>query len=250
MSDSQDRIHPATPYRQQEARRQGRFAKSRDLAAAVFLLAALAVVFLGDPHRTAAHGLRRFARACWSTPTTDLQTDSAAEQGKLVVVRILLIAAPLLGLLMLSAAAGHLLQTGWIFSPKKLFPETQRIHPSQSLRRMFSWESWVRSAFSVCKAGVVAVAAGAGLWSQRWLLLRMSDLPAESLPAAFLKIAMSICWPAAAALLVLGAADYAWERWRFQRSLQMTEQELREERRGRETDPQIRARRRQMARSE
>jgi flagellar biosynthetic protein FlhB len=66
--------------------------------------------------------------------------------------------------------------------------------------------------------------------------LAAQETPA--LAAGFLELVLWMTVKAAGALLVLGVIDYAWQRWRFEQRLRMTPEELREELRQQEGDPQ------------
>ena len=95
---------------------------------------------------------------------------------------------------------------------------------------------------------MVLGAAGAVLYQQRGALLGAGRLAAAG---ALHGLAQLLLWTGlklGAALLVLAVLDYAYQRWRHERDLRMTPQELREEMRNLEGNPQVIARRKQVQR--
>ena len=83
--------------------------------------------------------------------------------------------------------------------------------------------------WGLLKLATLLVIAGWSLWSERERLLHLSELPASGLAAAAIEIVLPTGLKMAAALVVLGLADYVYQRWRWEQDLRMSDQELREE---------------------
>jgi flagellar biosynthetic protein FlhB len=237
MTNPAERIHPASPRRRQQAREQGQVAKSRDLAQAVVLLCGVAGLIYGGSGIARFFG--QFARNQWSGPSW--QTANAEQVVSQWNQTIASLAQSLLPLLLLLLAVGvvvHLGQTGFLIRPDRLVPQWSRLNPATGIQRLFSADPFVGLAFGLLKVAAVLVVVGWSCWSQRerWLGLAAQETPA--LAAGFLELVLWMTVKAAGALLVLGVIDYAWQRWRFEQKLRMTPEELREELRQQEGDPQ------------
>ena len=79
----------------------------------------------------------------------------------------------------------------------------------------------------------------------------MLSLSAVEFPANFLiaaGIIYNIAWRMGLALLILAAADWIYQKWRFERDIRMSKQEIKDEARSMDGDPQVKGRRRQLAR--
>ena len=155
---------------------------------------------------------------------------------------------PLLGLLCLAGAAVNVLQIGFLFLPQRLALDFTRLDPLAGLRRIFSAASMVRLSFGIVKLAVALTVAGVVLYGQRAAILGLTAL----MPAAVaLHMTQILFWTAmkvGAALLALALLDYAYQWWRNEQDLKMTPQELREEMRNLEGNPQVIARRKQVQR--
>ena len=126
-----------------------------------------------------------------------------------------------------------------------------RPYPARSAARAaahFLGASMVRLGFGIVKLVIVLGVACVVLYGQREAILGLSNLA----PAAIaVQMAQILFWTAlkiGAALLVLAILDYAYQRWRHEQDLKMTPQELREEMRNLEGNPQVIARRKQVQR--
>jgi flagellar biosynthesis protein FlhB len=86
------------------------------------------------------------------------------------------------------------------------------------------------------------------VYNQREALLRLMALPPPALAAEMSQLLLWTTLKIGAALLVLAILDYGYQWWRHEQDLKMTPQELREELKNIEGDPQLRARRKQMQR--
>ena len=103
-------------------------------------------------------------------------------------------------------------------------------------------------AFGVVKLLVVAAVAGAVLYHERSDIAGLTALAPSTMSLRMVEIIFWTAMKVGAALLLLAVLDYAYQRWRHERDLRMTPQELREEARHLEGDPQLSARRKRMQR--
>lgn len=248
MSDDRaDRIHAATPHRRQEARRQGNVPRSQELVSAGLLLGGLiGLLLLGG---NAARWIHQVAEQQWGGAAW-LRTDPdlAVEGFRGLAGDLALALLPVLGVLLAVAVLLQLGQTGFVFLPRKVGWDMNRIHPGAGLRRIASPSNAVRLFFGLTKAAVVTVVAGWSVWGQRHEILALATLEVSELAAAMLQLLWGTCLRASLALVLLALLDYAWQRWQHERELRMTAQELREELRSLQGDPQVAARRRELRR--
>jgi len=242
-----EKTQEPTQHRRQKAREEGSIAKSQDLASALMLLAGMGallllgralvqylgrclVAHLGGPAWLSADA--SFATLTWNGAMFDL-------------ARHLL---PLLGVILLAAVLSNLGQFGFIFLPAKLAPDLSRLDPLQGLQRMFSLASLARLGFGLFKLAVVAAVAAVVVYQEREAILALAG---ASLPDLSFYLAEMLLWTTikiGVALLVLALLDYGFQWWKHEQDLRMTPQEVREELRQLEGDPQIAARRRAVQR--
>jgi flagellar biosynthetic protein FlhB len=137
---------------------------------------------------------------------------------------------------------------GLLFVPHRVAFQLSRIDPFQGLRRIYSWAGVIRLVNGIVKVIVVLCLATAIVWTEYQTLVGLCvlDLPELLRYAAEFLYRLSVY--VALAILVLGVADYGLQRWRYELDLRMTPQEVREELKHFEGDPQILARRRAVQR--
>ncbi len=236
-----------TPHRRQQARQEGHVAKSQDLGSALMLLLGLIILAMFGGGLVAF--LVSYCRAqlggeAWLSADRDF----FVHQWNTTLWTLGRCLLPILGLLCLAGIAVNVLQIGFLFLPQKLAFDLGRLNPIRGWQRIASAAGLTHLGFGVVKLSAALAVAGVVLYNQRVALVGLSALA----PAALaLQMTQLLLWTAAkigAALLVLAILDYAYQRWRYEQDLKMTPQELREELRNLEGDPQLTARRRQMQR--
>ncbi len=155
---------------------------------------------------------------------------------------------PIFGIMLLGAVGVNLAQVGFLFLPDKLAPDISRLDPIRGFKRLFSMTNVVKLAFGIFKILVIATVAFVSLYAQRETIL---GLTAMALRPAALYLVEILFWTSmkiGIALLILALLDYAFQRWKQEQDLKMTSQEVREEMKNLEGNPEIIARRRQVQR--
>jgi len=242
--DSARTLDP-TPHRRQQAREQGRVAQSQELVSAAMLLGGLiALIFAGGPlvEFLARLVSGQLGGRAWLT----LDADFVVAQWGLLVSGLASVLLPMIGLLALIAVGLNLLQTGFLFLPSRVFPDFSRANPQNGLARMFSLSSTVRMAHGLAKAAIIGGVAWQSWYCRREELLSLSGLELPRLASFLWQISLGTCLKIGAALLVLSILDYLYQRWKFERNLRMTPQEVRDELRNLEGNPSVARRRRQV----
>jgi len=244
----QERAHPATPRRLEQAREEGQVARSRELTTALLLLAASGAALWAGPQIGAWAGglLRRglvFDRAAAFEPATAL-----ARAGHLAGDAFAVLAPGLL-LLAAVAVAAPLALGGWLFTFKPLEPDLQRLAPGRWLRQLFSLHGLAELAKALAKATLVTAAALASAWALREEIVLLLSARAGDAIAQAAHIAGLGFLAAAGAMLLIAAADVPAQLWRFRSELRMSADELRREMKETEGDPHVRQRLRSQQRA-
>lgn len=242
-----DKSQEATPHRRQQARQEGHVAKSQDLGSAALLVLGLLILMMLGPE------VLRFLETCtreqlggaaWLSADAQFVVfqwhSTMAGLGRTVL--------PILGLLVLAALAVDMGQIGFLFLPDKAAPDLTRLDPIRGLQRLFSLSNVMRLVFGLIKVAIVATVAAVSLYHERQTILGLTAL---EVPQISLYLTQVLLWTAlkiGIALAVLAILDYGFQRWKFEQDLRMTPQEVREEMKNLEGNPQIIARRRAVQR--
>lgn len=161
---------------------------------------------------------------------------------------LLQLLGPVLATAALAAAASSYLQTGFLFTPSLVAPKLDRINPFSGLQRIFSKRALMEFLKSVIKVVIVSVVAWQFLRANFERLFVILYQNAEETSMIVSSLGLNLAIRVAVAFAVLAAADLMYQRYEYYKSLKMSKQELKEELKEMEGDPQIRARIREIQR--
>ena len=223
-----EKKHVATERRRRKAMAEGRVVKSQDFSVAALLLLAFCFLwFFGD---SMSQGLMTWLADSLANVSTDpIGEDGASLFLSRGVARGGATIAPILVFVFLTAMMFQLIQTGLRFSPKQIQPNLNKISPSTGLSRIFSLEGGVRLCFGMLKLVTVFGTAFLVLQRDQELILGLANLDFAQLPESLFQCVLRVCLMVSAVLLGLSLLDYHFQRWKFERDIMMTDQELREE---------------------
>jgi flagellar biosynthetic protein FlhB len=238
--DPSQKTEDPTQKRLEDARRKGEVVKTQDLPVWFLLLAAAGLMAGAEPlSRLLSEPLIRLL----DHPHAFRLTGGGAEALLAELVRAL--AVPLTGIfatLFVGALAGHLAQHRPLWTTEKMKPDLDKISPARGLARMFGPQGWMNLLKGALKLAAVGAAAAYAVWPLRDLLFAAGGLE----PAGLLRLASDMASRLLLAALVavgaIAALDYVWQRQSFMARLRMSRQDIREEMKESEGDPELRAR--------
>lgn len=244
--DFGDKTEAPTPRRREEAREQGQIARSTDLTAAVLLLGFLMMLDVFGPGLIKALRLI-MAELMSAASLSNLDTDAIGP----ILLRAVAMAAgataPLLIGTVVLAVIVNVLQVGLILSGKRLQPNMGVLNPLRGFSRLFAGEGLVRLVMNLLKLALVAVVAWYAVRGRIEQIVTAQQLSCVQAFGLGASIIYSVGIRIAVILVVLAVLDYAYQKFKTERQLRMTKQEIREEMRRMEGDPKIKQRRRQIA---
>ncbi len=246
-NDPESKTEDPTPRRREEARRQGQVPFSAELVGGVVTLAG--VIGLN------ATGAGLWW-AMWAVFREDLphafhpEFGSASAQDLIAqtVVRMLAALGPLFAILLAVGTAASVVQVGFEIHTEKLEPNFDKLNPATGLERLFSLAGVVKAGLTILKVIAFAVVAYIVLEGRSGLVLALGR---HSLPAAAYTgwaIVLRLALYLASAIVLVAVLDYLYQRYKFEQSLRMTKQELKDELKQEDGDPQIKGRIRQIQR--
>lgn len=246
--DSQDKSQKTeepTPRKLEQAREKGDVAKSQDVSSAAVLTAtALFILTMGTG---ASIQLGDYLATFLARPHA-MSVDGGALTGMgwQLSWRSLLAVIGAFGLLMAAAFAGNLMQFGVLWAPDKIKPEISKIDPIKGFGRLFGGEAWVNFAKTLAKVIAVALAALAAIWPHAERMTQLVALdPAAIWPATMVMI-RDLLIACLVAVAVIAAIDWVWQKQAFINRNKMSLQDIKEEYRNTEGDPQIKAKLKQI----
>jgi flagellar biosynthetic protein FlhB len=249
-SGTGERTEKPSGKRIKDAVERGQVARSQNLTAAVTLASVTLVLgwfgvrMVSDVAARLASGLSTLAdHAHGDIEATGVATQLVADAGLLVKV-----AGPPAAIAAVIAIVAGFAQVGWTMSPKALAVNWERLSPASGLAKLKPMQALpelVKSLLSMTVVSWVAYLFVKACFVAAPSLMGMS--PVEAASSAWSQL-WTLMWRISLALLALGVGDYAWQRFRWFSDLKMTRQEVREEARQNEVNPEIRGRVRKIQR--
>jgi flagellar biosynthesis protein FlhB len=231
----------ATPKRREEARREGKVARSGELTSSLVLLAGVGALaaFSGSMVRGLAD-LTRGSLIAMSTPAETqgsvyaIFTRLSLEMTRILLPFVLTVAA--VGL------AANVAQVGFMISTGPLSPRWAMINPVEGFKRIFSLRSATELVKAILKVAVIGAIAYATVSSDLSRLIPLQGAEGGAVLTHVGQSTVRLGLRVGFALLALAVLDYGYQRWEYERSLRMSRQEIIEEQKQTEGDPQIKAR--------
>jgi flagellar biosynthetic protein FlhB len=236
-SDSAERTEKPTPKRLREAREKGQVARTPDLAAWAALLAT--TVLLELTVRRGAQAMRDVLDqmgAVVGRPDQAVALRFAAD----AMWKAAGVVAPMLAGMLVIGVAANVAQVGFRPTAKKLAPDFKRLNVLKGLKRMVGAQSWWELGKALAKTALLAVVAWPAMANAMRTLTNGTDGTMFGVARITGSTALTIVRNVSFAGLVLAGVDYAYQRRRIMRQLRMTRQELREELRQQEGNPEMR----------
>jgi flagellar biosynthesis protein FlhB len=254
MADTEDKDQKTelpTQRKLDKALEQGDVAKSQEVTS-FFILAAATLAFMISGG-SAAQDLSMRLRGLFAN-MHQISMDKAGLMalGWYAVTAILLaLALPFLfGIA--AAVAGNMIQHRPVWSVEGLMPKPNRLSPMSGLKRMFGKEALVNFIKGLLKIVIVGALIGAVLWPYRGFFESMASADVSAILPRSQGMVMKFMGAVLAVYFLLAAADYLYQRHAWIERQKMTKQEIKEEFKESEGNPEIKAKlaqiRRQMSR--
>jgi len=248
MADNDgDKTEPATPRRRMEARQQGQIARSHDLTSSVSLIGGLLLMKWFGPQLILA--LKEIVASLLSGPSmADLGTKLIGVQVLHCLGRISTAMAPMLAGAMFLVIVVNIAQVGLNFSPQRLAINFAALNPARGFNKIFGFrQSAPQLLINILKVSLVALVGWSAISGRLGQIIAVQQLGFLQIFAMSADIVFSIGMRVGILLLILAIFDYIYQRFRIERSLRMTKQEVKDEMRSMDGDPVMKNRRRQVA---
>lgn len=228
QQSAQDKTEQATPKRLEDAKDKGNVAKSQDLNSVVLLFAGIFAISFSAKEITLAFTdltMNVYVNGGDMMLTKDTVSFYAAEFMKFFAT----VVGPIMVSLVLAALVVNYAQVGFMIAKKALSPKFEKINPAKGLKRMLSTRSLVELAKGILKIALVAYIGFSVIRShidEIWLLAF------DTVPGTLSYLGMvlyDLTVKIGLLLIVIGVADYAYQKYDHTKGLKMTKQEVKEE---------------------
>lgn len=238
---SGDKTEEPTHKKLQDARKKGQVAKSVDLNSAIILLGITLV--LSVVGNFFYNNGRLFIIESFNYITKD--DLSIGEITGLIIFMLkngLIAAAPIVLTAMVLGVVGNIAQTGFMSSGEGLKPKFEKLNPLEGFKKFFSKRTFVELIKSILKVVLIAYVAFSFVEGRLIEILKTSDLNPRGIFPFVKSITDGQLVRLIIVMLIIGLADFIFQKRQFKKDLKMTKQEVKEEYKQQEGDPQIKSR--------
>lgn len=245
-----ERTEPATEKKLTDARKEGQVAKSKEVGNALSLLAMFLVIKLWAGHM-GIQFMEVFSTVYKEMPDTIINWGGYVPQNDMLLVfrqmfiQILYLIAPIFVIAFIVAILGDVIQVKWMVTGKPLQPKFSKLNPLSGFMRIISVNSIMELIKSILIILIIVYISYTYLkdkWPYIYLLYDMSLLQAVQLVGELvtdLGIRISFFY------IIIALSDYIYQKVKFSRDMRMTKQEIKDEYKQQEGDPQIKGKIRQ-----
>ena len=244
-----EKTEKATPKRREEARKKGQVAKSPDLNGAVVLLSALFALSIWGPHIWNQLGASMHDTLAMIAQPRALTPAGLGrvfmDTGRTAALAV----APIAIVCLVFGVLANVGQVKLKPSLHGLKPDFRRIDPLKGFKNLFGPNILFEGAKNLTKVVIVGIITAFAVVPKLEDLAALVGMAPGDLVSKLAHTVLGIAQRAAIAYVLIGLADYFYQRWRHEKSLKMDKQEVKEEQKAFTSPPEVRSamRRRQMA---
>lgn len=234
-----EKTEKATPKRKQDERKKGNIFQSNEVIMVGGLLVTFfSLEFLGPwMLTTIENSIDSFFAL--SATVTELTAEGIQQYFISACIVFASTALPMLLIASLTAVILTFAQTKLLFSMKSLAFKGNRINPLQGIKKMFSMRSLVEMLKAIAKIIILVVIVYTVFVDYLPGLPKMMDMSVGQAVGQTGEMILSIVQSVAIAAVFIAAADFLYQWWEHEKNLRMSKQEIKEEYKQTEGDPQI-----------
>ncbi len=241
-----EKTEPATAKKLEDARNEGQVAKSKEIANAFGLLMLFLVIrfYIG----TVGNSLRNLFSNIYSRMPEVIKLYN--DEIPILTIRdmifdtmlqLIIIVAPVMLIAFIVAFTCDIVQVKWKISGKPLQPKFSKLNPIKGFGKIFSKNSLVELLKSIAIIGLIGYVSYSYLMDQENQLYILYDLSIEQAIGLVGQLVTDLGIRISIIYMIIAFADYAYQKWKFSDDMKMTKQEVKDEYKNQEGDPQVKA---------
>ena len=237
----QERTEQPTERRLQEARKKGQVPRSKELNTMLSLiLASIALMVLGG---SISQSIMQISVEGFSV-SRELAFDASQLpfQFMYMASQTLLALSPFMAVMLVAALAGPLMMGGWSFSLETISFKFEKLNPIKGLARIFSLKGLVELVKALAKFVLLLGAAILVFFTIDQQLLSLTSMSPKAAGLEAVTVLVRVLLILSATTILIVALDVPFELWNHQKQLRMTKQEVKDEMKETDGNPQVKQR--------
>ena len=243
-----EKTEPATSKKLSDARSEGQVCKSRELDQAatlvvLFLMLKVIVSFMGSNFLQIFHDI--YNKIPETVSARELNAVVIMSYLHHAVMTSLKLAGPFFAAGVVVAFLINIVQVKWKVSTKPLKPKPDKFNPINGFKRMFSKDSLLELVKSIAKIALISIIAYTALKSHMEEIFLLYNITLQQAIAEIGTLVIDVGFRISIIYCIIGAVDYIYQKHKFNEDMKMTKQEVKDEMKNSEGDPQIKGKQRQ-----
>ena len=228
----------ASPKKRLDARKKGQVFKSTELNSAILLLGFVALLKYWLPVMLLRMG--QLFPYFWSL-STDWNSQSVASIMLNLIGQASIIVAPIFGIGLLLSLLSNYFQVGTLFTLEPIKPQLSRMSPISGAKRMFGLKAVVQMAKSLAKVILIGYFLYASIRDNLQIFPALQRIEIGQSTLLLGQAILNLAWKIALSFLGLAIFDFLYQWWDHEKNLRMSHQDMKEEYKQTEGNPQLRA---------
>lgn len=245
-----EKTEQPTAKKKSDARKKGQVAQSKDLNGAITLIAVFLVIgFLSRFYFERLFGFFHYTMSISLESDSLFATHDFGLFWREMIFTILLLSLPTLLVAMILGALVSYMQVGPLFSLETIQPKLEKINPLKGAKNIFSTRSLVELAKSLSKAVLVILISVTYINKHLLALIATVEMEIVEIVTLMWSLIFGIIIRCSLLLFVIALFDYAYKKWKNNKDLMMSKQEVKDEYKQSEGDPKLKAKIREKQRT-
>lgn len=233
-----EKKHPATPKRKLDARKKGQVFKSQEAISAFMLMGLVAVLKFWLPSMILR--MEQLFSYVLGNPTEWTERSVASFMVNILWLGIQIM-GPIFATGFVIAVAANYIQVGILFTGESMKPQLSRISLIAGAKRMFGVKAWVELAKSLTKVILIGYFLYASFRDRIIIYPALQQLDVGQVAIFLGQVLMELAWKISLSFLGIAALDYIYQRWEYEKNLKMSHEELKQEYKQTEGNPELKS---------
>ena len=239
-----EKTEEPTGKKLEDARKEGQVAKSREIGNGLGMLALFLVLKL-MVGRMGTQFLQAFQMVYGRIPEVCALQGGTSPLGdtlvllRMVSARLLIIMLPVLLIGFIVAFLSNLVQVKWKPTAKPLKPKFSKLNPISGFKKIISPQSLFELAKSILKIILIFWVAYSYLIKRSYMLFSLYDMPMMQAVNLIGEVVINLGIRISAIYMIIAALDFAYQKWKFHEDMKMTKQEVKDEYKNAEGNPEV-----------
>jgi flagellar biosynthetic protein FlhB len=236
-----DKTEEPTARRLEKAKEDGQVLRSQDMTIAAVTVTVIAAMYLGG-FWMGPRFVDTFTEALTIPSNYAFEANLALNRLSILALDSFVTVIPVFVLAIVAAIGSATALGGFVFSAKAFAPKASKLNPIKGMSRIFGLKALVELTKALLKFSLVAGIGGSYLYFNFDTIMSVGDMPIDRAIAQSLETVLLGALVATVALVLIALIDVPYQRYEFIKKLKMTKQEIKDEMKDIEGQPEVRQR--------